>query len=147
MTQVAGDLGRAAWVACLGSRQVTQAARLGLRGLGHRRAQRAIGDLFLVFFFFFNFSFFSWWISLLGLLWFCWLLWWFSLLGLLWFCWLLSWEAVKANFFFFFVVNVNRVLETRFTSRCYVEKMPTQIQLEHANRAFKARFTGPKSSF
>ena len=83
MTQVAGDLGRAAGVACLGSRQVTQAARLGLRGLGHRRAQRAIGDLFLVFFFFFNFSFFSWWISLLELLWFCWLLWWFSLLGLL----------------------------------------------------------------
>ena len=52
----------------------------------------------------------------------------------------------KFFFFFFFAVNVNRVLETRFTSRSYVEKMPTQTQLEHANRAVKARFIGPKSS-
>ena len=31
----------------------------------------------------------------------------------------------KIFFFFFFAVNVNRVLETRFTSRCHVKKMPT----------------------
>ena len=49
-------------------------------------------------------------------------------------------------YIFFFTVNVNRVLETQFTSRCHVEKMPTQTQLEHANRASKARFTGPNSS-
>ena len=49
-------------------------------------------------------------------------------------------------YIYFFVVNVNRVLETQFTSKCYVKKMPIQTQLEHANRALKARFTGPKSS-
>ena len=48
--------------------------------------------------------------------------------------------------FFLFTVNVNRVLETRFTSRSYVEKMSTQTQLEHANRVLKTRFTSPKSS-
>ena len=31
----------------------------------------------------------------------------------------------KIFFFFFFAVNLNRVLETRFTSRCHVKKMPT----------------------
>ena len=55
-------------------------------------------------------------------------------------------RSCKGKIFFFFVVNVNRVSKTRFTSRCYVEKMPTHTQLEHANRALKARFTGPKSS-
>ena len=55
-------------------------------------------------------------------------------------------RSCKGKFFFFLVVNVNRVLETRFTSRCHVEKMQTQTQLEHANRALKARFAGPKSS-
>ena len=54
-------------------------------------------------------------------------------------------RSCKGKIFFFFV-NVNRVLDTRFTSRCYVEKMPTQTQLEHANRALKARFIGLKSS-
>ena len=55
-------------------------------------------------------------------------------------------RSCKGKIFFFFVVNVNRVLDTRFTSRCHVEKMPTQTQLEHANRALKARFIGLKSS-
>ena len=48
--------------------------------------------------------------------------------------------------FFLFTVNVNRVLETRFTSGCHVEKVPTQTQSKHENRLLKARFIGPKSS-
>ena len=48
--------------------------------------------------------------------------------------------------FFLFTVNVNRVLETRFTSGCHVEKVPTQTRSEHENRLLKARFICPKSS-
>ena len=55
-------------------------------------------------------------------------------------------RSCKGKIFFFLAINVNRVLETRFTGRCHMEKMPTQTQLEHANRAPMARFTGPKSS-
>ena len=61
--------------------------------------------------------------------------------------WSLRWEGVKAkSFFFFFTVNLNRVLETRFTIRYHVEIMPTQTRVEHANWASKTRFTGLKSS-
>ena len=46
-------------------------------------------------------------------------------------------RSCKGKIFFFFCVNVNRVLETRFTSRCYVKKMPIQTQLEHAKSSLK----------
>ena len=34
---------------------------------------------------------------------------------------------------FLFTVNVNRVLETRFTSECHVKKVSTQIRSEYEN--------------
>ena len=48
--------------------------------------------------------------------------------------------------FFLFTVNVNRVLETRFTSGCHVGKVPTQTRSKHENRPSKTWFIGPKSS-
>ena len=48
--------------------------------------------------------------------------------------------------FFLFTVNVNRVLETRFTSGCHVRKVPTQTRSKHENQPSKTQFIGRKSS-
>ena len=47
--------------------------------------------------------------------------------------------ATLVVFFFVFFLNVNRVLETRFSYRCHVEKVPHQTRITHKNRAFEAR--------
>ena len=39
-----------------------------------------------------------------------------------------------------FITVINRVLETRFSCSCHVEKMPHQTWLGHGNRVFETRF-------
>ena len=46
----------------------------------------------------------------------------------------------------YFILIVNRVLETRFPCRCHVEKVPHQTWTTHQNRVSKTRFIDPKSS-
>ena len=46
---------------------------------------------------------------------------------------------------FYFWVR-NRVLETRFSCRHHLEKVPRKRQTTHENRALKTRFRSPKSS-
>ena len=48
--------------------------------------------------------------------------------------------------FFVFFLNVNRVLETRFSCRRHLEKVPRKRGTTHENRALKGRFRSPKSS-
>ena len=59
-------------------------------------------------------------------------------------------RAQPGFFFFFsilcsslmwvFITVINRVLETRFSCSCHVEKMPHQTWLGHGNRVFETRF-------
>ena len=44
------------------------------------------------------------------------------------------------------ILVVNRVLETRFSCRCHMEKVPHQTWITHKNRVPKTRFIDPKSS-
>ena len=49
--------------------------------------------------------------------------------------------------FFVFFLNVNRVLETRFSYRCHVEKVPHQTQTTHKNWTLEARFRAQNRAF
>ena len=53
---------------------------------------------------------------------------------------------LSLRFCLFFILVVNRVLETQFPCRCHVEKVPHQTWTTHKNRVPKTRFIDPKSS-
>ena len=101
------------------------------RSRGEPRSHRDLGRRATVSGFFF-FSFFS---DKHLLLWvfFFFLLWWTR-----WCC--------PCGFFFVFFLNVNRVLETWFSYRCHVEKVPHQTRTTHKNRAL-ARFRAQNRAF
>ena len=66
-----------------------------------------------------------------------------ELLLSLWFSLLLRWEGVKAKIFSLYCkcnIDVNRVLETWFTSGRHVEKVSTQTRSKHENWPSKTRF-------
>ena len=95
------------------------------------RRNQVAARLFLVFFFFFFF-----------------LLWWtpFSL-GFFFLSSLMNTLVLPLWFFFVFFLNVNRVLETRFSYRCHVEKVSHRTWTTHKNRALKARFRAQNRAF
>ena len=55
--------------------------------------------------------------------------------------------AALVVFFFVFFLNVSRVLETRFSYRCHVEKVPHQTRTTHKNRALETRFRAQNRAF